>query len=61
MEALTGIKKGAVGDRAEYCVGQVEKRLGFAAGRFFVNETFGGESREKGTLVIKGLTMPFSW
>ncbi len=60
-EALTGIKKGAVGDRAEYCAGQVGESLGFAAGRYFVNETFRGESREKGTAVIKGLTMPLYW
>lgn len=54
LETLTGIKKGAVGDRAEYCVGKVEQSLGFAAGRYFVNETFGGDSREKGTKVITG-------
>lgn len=54
LESLTGIKKGAVGDRSEYCIGQVENALGFAAGRFFVNETFAGDSREKGTKVITG-------
>jgi len=54
QETLTGIKKGAVGDRAEYCVGKVEQTLGFAVGRYFVNETFGGESRAKGTKVITG-------
>ncbi|KAK2467031.1 hypothetical protein APHAL10511_001289 [Amanita phalloides] len=59
VEVLTGIKKGAVGDRAEYCVGQVEERLGFAAGRYFVNETFGGASREKGTKVIKDIVKAF--
>ncbi|KAF8636703.1 hypothetical protein AX17_003507 [Amanita inopinata Kibby_2008] len=59
LEALTGIKKGAVGDRAEYCVGQVEERLGFAAGRYFVNETFGGESRVKGTKVIQDIVKAF--
>ena len=53
-ETLGGIKKGAVGDRDEYCVGKVESALGFAVGRYFVNETFGGESREKGTRVITG-------
>ncbi|KAJ3726361.1 hypothetical protein DFJ43DRAFT_1195956 [Lentinula guzmanii] len=47
VETLSGISKGAVGDRAEYCVGQVEEALGFAAGRYFVNETFSGESKEK--------------
>ena len=54
VEVLSGIKKGVVGDRGEYCIGQVESTLGFAAGRYFVNETFGGESREKGTKVITG-------
>lgn len=56
QETLTGIKKGAVGDRAEYCIGKVEESLGFAAGRYFINETFTGESREKGTKVITGLS-----
>lgn len=55
QEFLTGIKKGAVGDRSEYCIGKVEETLGFAVGRYFVNETFGGDSREKGTKVITGM------
>ncbi|KAF7338682.1 Endothelin-converting enzyme 1 [Mycena venus] len=59
LETLTGIKKGAVGDRAEYCVGKVEANLGFAAGRYFVNETFGGDSREKGTKVITDIVDAF--
>ncbi|KAJ7445711.1 Metalloprotease [Mycena galericulata] len=59
LETLTGIKKGAVGDRAEYCVGKVEESLGFAAGRYFVNETFGGDSREKGTKVITDIVEAF--
>lgn len=53
-EILTGIKKGFVGDRAEYCVGRVEESLGFAAGRYFVNEVFTEESKERGTKVIRG-------
>ncbi len=53
-ERLRGIKPGAVGDRAEYCVGQVEAAMGFAAGRYFVEEVFGGASKEKGTKVITG-------
>ncbi|KAI0035727.1 metalloprotease [Vararia minispora EC-137] len=52
QEVLQGIKPGAVGDRAEYCVNQVDSALGFAAGRFFVNETFGGDSRDKGIHII---------
>ncbi|KAF9260514.1 zincin [Marasmius fiardii PR-910] len=59
VEALTGVKKGAVGDRAEYCVKQVEETLGFAAGRYFVNETFSGESKEKGTKVITDIVRAF--
>lgn len=58
VEALTGIKKGAVGDRAEYCVGKVDEAMGFATGRYFVNETFGGASQEKATRVITGLWPP---
>jgi endothelin-converting enzyme len=54
-ETLRGIKKGAVGDRAEICTSVVEENLGFAAGRYYVNQTFGGESREKGTKVITGM------
>nr|GAT59620.1 endothelin-converting enzyme 1 [Mycena chlorophos] len=59
LETLTGIKKGAVGDRAEYCVGKVESTLGFAAGRYFVNATFGGDSREKGTKIITDIVQAF--
>jgi endothelin-converting enzyme len=59
QEELLGLKKGAVGGRDEYCVGQVEERLGFAVGRYFVNETFGGESRDKGTKVIQDIVTAF--
>lgn len=58
QERLNGIKPGAVGDRAEYCVGRVEDALGFAAGRYFVKEVFNGDSREKGTKVITGACNP---
>lgn len=53
-EVLQGLKKGAVGERAEYCVGKVETAMGFAVGRYFVNETFGEDSEEKSTKVITG-------
>jgi endothelin-converting enzyme len=53
-ELLTGVKKGVVGDRAEHCVERIEDALGFAAGRYFVNETFSEELKEQGTQVIKG-------
>lgn len=53
-EKLQGIKKGAVPERSEWCVGQVEDAMGFAAGRFFVKEAFGGDSKSKGTKVITG-------
>lgn len=59
VEALQGIKKGAVGDRGEYCVEKVEQAMGFAAGRYFVNETFGGDSRQKGEKVIFDIIKTF--
>lgn len=58
-EALTGIKKGAVGDRGEYCVNKVEQTLGFAAGRFFVEKKFSGDSKAKGTQVIVDIVNAF--
>lgn len=33
VEELTGIKKGAIGDRSEYCTKQVTRAMGFASGR----------------------------
>lgn len=33
----------------------LQTNLGFAAGRYFANVTFGGDSREKGTKVITGM------
>ena len=58
-EALQGIKKGAIGDRGEYCVERVEEAMGFAAGRYFANETFGGDSRERGEKVIFDIIKAF--
>ncbi|TDL24747.1 endothelin-converting enzyme 1 [Rickenella mellea] len=59
IETLQGIKKGQVPDRADWCVQQVENAMGFAVGRFFVQETFGGESRRKGTKVITDIIDAF--
>jgi endothelin-converting enzyme len=59
VEALQGIQKGAVGDRSEYCVEKVEEAMGFAAGRYFANETFGGDSREKGEKIIFDIIKAF--
>lgn len=59
VEALQGIKKGAIGDRSEYCVEKVEEAMGFAAGRYFANETFSGDSREKGEKVIFDIIKSF--
>jgi endothelin-converting enzyme len=58
-ETLEGIKKGAVDDRSEYCIAKVESALGFAAGRYFVNETFAGDSRTKGIRVISDIIDTF--
>ena len=54
QETLQGIKPGSVGDRSELCIGKVEGTLGFAAGRYFVNQTFSGNSKDKATKVIMG-------
>ncbi|KAN0123833.1 metallo peptidase [Russula decolorans] len=59
QEVLQGIKPGAVSDRAEYCVDSVDQALGFATGRYFVNETFAGDSKEKGTKVITDIVNAF--
>ncbi|KAI0341783.1 Metalloprotease [Trametopsis cervina] len=58
-EYLRGIKPGAIGDRADVCLGNIEEYLGFAIGRYFVQEAFGGESREKATKVITDVTTAF--
>ena len=55
VEKLQGIKKGQVPDRTEWCVQRVEDSMGFGAGRFFVQQTFGGESRARGIKVIEGM------
>lgn len=59
VEALQGIKKGATGDRSDYCVEKVEQAMGFAAGRYFVNGTFTGDSKEKGEGVIFDIIKAF--
>ncbi|KAH7929791.1 zincin [Leucogyrophana mollusca] len=59
QETLGGLKKGAVGDRSEFCMKQVESALGFATGRFFVNQTFPGESKDKATKVITDIIEAF--
>ena len=41
-QALNGIKKGTPTDREKWCLARVQDGLGFMAGRFFVNEVFGG-------------------
>ncbi|KAF8610076.1 zincin [Ceratobasidium sp. AG-I] len=59
QETLQGLKKGVIGDRGEWCLGKVEEALGFAAGRFFVQETFGGDAREKAESVIENVISAF--
>lgn len=41
-QVLNGIKKGTPIDREKWCLEKVQEGLGFMAGRFFVNEVFGG-------------------
>ncbi|KIO34187.1 hypothetical protein M407DRAFT_17094 [Tulasnella calospora MUT 4182] len=58
-ELLRGLKKGAVEDRDDWCLARVESALGFAAGRFFVQETFGGQSQIKAAKVIDDIITTF--
>lgn len=60
-EELQGLKKGVVGDRSEYCAAQVENALGFAMGRYFVNETFGLDEKatDKASKVITDIVGSF--
>ena len=51
-ETLYGYKPGVVGERSQFCMTKVDAALGFATGRYFVNQTFPGESWEKATKVI---------
>ncbi|KAH7340514.1 hypothetical protein B0J17DRAFT_651639 [Rhizoctonia solani] len=59
QETLQGLKKGVVGDRGEWCLGKVEEALGFAAGRFYVQKAFGGDSRKKAESVITNVISAF--
>ncbi|KAG8821863.1 hypothetical protein FRC17_009710, partial [Serendipita sp. 399] len=58
-EALGGIKKGAVPERSEYCARQVSDVMGYATGRFFVHEAFGGNSKAKSGALIKSVIDAF--
>ncbi|KAG1898659.1 peptidase M13, N-terminal domain-containing protein, partial [Suillus fuscotomentosus] len=49
QETLYGLKPGVFGERSQFCMTRVDVALGFGTGRYFVNQTFPGESREKAT------------
>lgn len=51
-EILAGLKKGAVPDRAEHCAKQVSNVMGYATGRFFVQQAFGGDSKDRASALI---------
>lgn len=52
QERLAGLKKGAVPDRSEHCARQVSSTLGYTTGRFFVEEAFGGHSKDRAVHII---------
>lgn len=54
QEVLNGLRPGAIGERSEFCMRKVEDAMGFATGRYFVNATFPGDSKEKVAQVISG-------
>ncbi|KAF8758456.1 Peptidase family M13 [Rhizoctonia solani] len=47
------------GRPGEWCLGKVEEALGFAAGRFYVQKAFGGDSRKKAESVITNVISAF--
>jgi len=55
VEVLSGLKKGAVGDRAEWCVRAVDDALGYASGRFFVAKAFAGDSKRQAAGLISSV------
>ncbi|KIJ69577.1 hypothetical protein HYDPIDRAFT_24406 [Hydnomerulius pinastri MD-312] len=59
QETLNGLRPGAIGERSEFCMGKVESAMGFATGRYFVNATFPGDSREKATEIISDIVKAF--
>ncbi|KAI6127044.1 hypothetical protein F5141DRAFT_1249521 [Pisolithus sp. B1] len=46
-ENLDGLCPGAIGERTEFCLHKVEYAMDFVTGRYYVNTTFPGDSREK--------------
>lgn len=56
IEVLNGLKKGAVGDRAEWCVRAVDDALGYASGRFFVARAFAGDSKQQAVSLISSVS-----
>lgn len=56
VEVLSGLKKGAVGDRAEWCVRAVDDALGYASGRFFVAKAFAGDSKRQAASLISSVS-----
>ncbi|KAL4074557.1 hypothetical protein V8B97DRAFT_2022777 [Scleroderma yunnanense] len=58
-EHLDGLRPGAIGERSEFCIRKVESAMGFATGRYFVNETFPGNSRAKSSEIISNIVYAF--
>jgi len=53
------LKPGVIGERSQFCMTKVDTALGFATGRYFVNQTFPGESRDKAIKVIDNIIEAF--
>ncbi|KAJ8517324.1 hypothetical protein ONZ45_g5490 [Pleurotus djamor] len=59
LELLSGLKEGVADDRSQYCTTTVESALGFATGRYFVNQTFSEDSREQAMNVVTNIVEAF--
>ncbi|KAL7750796.1 hypothetical protein RI367_003753 [Sorochytrium milnesiophthora] len=58
-EKVQGVKGGVEAPRWETCVRTVDRIMGFAAGRWFIEERFGGNSRAEARSLIDGVLNAF--
>ncbi|KXN82890.1 Membrane metallo-endopeptidase-like 1 [Leucoagaricus sp. SymC.cos] len=58
--ALIGSQASTVGGCGEYCVSRIINTLRFAMGRYFVNEAFTGDSRERTTVIVSNIVKAFT-
>ena len=58
-KVLAGIDPNVKKERWKTCVGEMDNTLGFLAGEFYVRKQFGGDSKERGRMVIEQIKDAF--